>query len=121
MHTSISKLLQKLMSKPVILLVDPEPEVLWAIKADLQRQYNGRFKILQAESYIFALEKLKQLQEQNNSVTLLVVEQQSSKIASMEFLKVVREMFPKAKRFLLTVHDTDEIPNQLPLPKALVV
>jgi len=27
------------MAKPVILVVEPDPEVLWAIKDDVQRQY----------------------------------------------------------------------------------
>ncbi len=109
------------MIKPVILVVNPEPEVLWAIKDDLQRKYNGNFRVLQTDSETTALKRLKQLQEQNDLVTLLVVEQQKSQMAGKDFLKSVMEIFPKAKRVLLTVYDTDDVPIQLPLPKAVVV
>jgi len=48
------------MAKPVIVMVDPDPEVLWAIKGDLQRGMNS-FRMLRADSDATALETLKQL------------------------------------------------------------
>ncbi len=109
------------MDKPVILVVDPEPEVLWAIKNDMQRMYSNAFQVLRSDSDKNALEKLKQLQKQNNSATLFVVEQQSSEMAGMVFLKAVMEMFPKAKQFLLTAYDTDDISSRLPVSRAVVI
>ena len=112
------------MTQSVILIVDPEPEVLLAIKDDLQRQYNDKLEVLQADSDSAAIEKLKKLkkiQEQKKSVTLFVVEQQNSQIAGMDFLNMVMAIFPKAKQVLFKVHDTDGLPNQLPLLNAVVV
>ena len=109
------------MAKPVILVVDPAPEVFWAIKSDLQQQYSDRFRVLQADSDATALETLKQLKEGKESVTLFVVKQQRSHMTGIEFLKAAIELFPKAKRFLLTVYGTDDAPIRIPLQKAVVV
>lgn len=111
------------MIQSVILLVDPKPEVLSAIKDDLQRQYNDKLQVIQADSDSAALEKLKKLKKnkKKKSVTLFVVEQQNSQIAGMDFLKMAIEIFPKAKQFLLRIHDNNDLPNQLPLLNAVVV
>jgi thioredoxin reductase (NADPH) len=109
------------MAKPVILVVEPDLEVLWAIKGDLQRQYEDRFRVLQADSDATALETLKQLKECKECVTLFVVEQQSSLMTGLQFLKAARKLFPRAKRVLLTVYDTNDAPIRVPLQKAIVV
>ncbi len=109
------------MIKPVILVVDPEPEILWAVKDDLQQKYNGNFQLIRANSDTATLEKLRQLQKQNDLTTLFVVEQQSSQMTGAEFLNLVIKMFPKAKQFLLKIHDTDDVPCYLPLLKAVIV
>jgi len=44
------------MAKPVIVMVDPDPEVLWAIKGDLQRQYEDS-GCCEADSDATALER----------------------------------------------------------------
>lgn len=112
------------MIQPVILIVDPEPEVLLAIQDDLQRQYNDRLQVLRTNSDSAALEQLKTFKknsEQNNFVTLFVVEQQNSQITAMEFLKIVIEMFPKAKQFLFKVHDVNDFTTRLPLSNAVII
>ena len=108
------------MAKPLILMFDPNPEVLWAVKNDLQRQYEDRFQVVRADSDTTALETLKQLKE-CESVTLFLVEQQRSYMTGMEFLKATLKLFPKAKRFLLTAYDTDDVPSRVPLQKVMVI
>lgn len=108
------------MAKPLILMVDPNPEALWAIKNDLQRQYEDRFQVVRADSDTGAFETLKQLKE-CELVTLFLVEQQKSHMTGTEFLKATMKLFPKAKRFLLTVYDTDDVPIRVPLQKVMVV
>ena len=109
------------MAKPVIVMVEPDPEVLWAIKGDLQRQYEDNFRVLRADSDATALETLKQLKECKECMTLFVVEQQRSNMTGMQFLLAAWKLFPKAKRVLLTVYDTNEAPIRVPLQKAIVV
>jgi thioredoxin reductase (NADPH) len=107
------------MAKPVILVVDPSPEVLWAIKGDLQRQYEDCFQVVRADSDATALEKLKHLKECNEWVTLFVVEQQRSRMTGMEFLEAAMMLFPKAKRVSITVYDSDDASIRVPLQKAM--
>lgn len=99
----------------VILLVEPETEVLWAIKENLMRYQEREFKIYSADCDSAALEKLKQLKQCNDSLALFVVKQQNSPITGKEFLQTVMETFPTAKRLMLNLYDDDDIPARMPL------
>ena len=57
-------------TKPVILTVDDDPEVLRAIERDLRQQYGGLFRVLRADSGAAALEILKQVKLRNEPVAL---------------------------------------------------
>ncbi|KJH70347.1 response regulator [Aliterella atlantica] len=105
----------------VIVLVEPETGVLWAIKENLMRQFQREFKIYSADSDPAALEKLKQLQQCNDSLALFVVKQQNSPITGVEFLQLVMETFPTAKRLLLNLYDDDDIPARIPLLQTLEI
>lgn len=109
-----------LMTKPVVLIVEPDDEILWAIKDDLQRQYEDCLQVLHVDSDTMTFEMLKQLKE-CKCVTLLVVEQQKSQMTGIDFFKTAMEWFPKAKRVLITVHDTNDASVRVPLQKAVVV
>lgn len=108
------------MKKGVILMVEPETEVLWAVKEDLMRQCDRKLKIYSADCDPEALEKLKQLQTCNDSVALFVVNQQKSSITGIEFLEIVMKTFPTAKRLLLNVYD-DDIPSRMPLLQTVTI
>jgi len=56
------------MAKPVILVVEPDPEVLWAIKDDVQREDRFRYTSGLRRN---RLETLKQLKECKECMTLL--------------------------------------------------
>ena len=58
-------------TKPVVLTVDDDPEVLRAIERDLRRQYADRYRVLRADSGEAALETLRQLKTRNDPVALL--------------------------------------------------
>lgn len=105
----------------VILVVEPEAEVLWAIKENLMRQFQHEFKIYSADCDTAALEKLKQLKKCNDSLALFVVKQQNSPIAGTEFLQMVMETFPTAKRLLLNLYDDDDIPARMPLLQTVAI
>jgi len=108
------------MIKGVILMVEPETEVLWAVKENLMRQCDRKLKIYSVDSDPEALEKLKQLQTCNDSVALFVVKQQKSSITGMEFLEIVMKTFPTAKRLLLNSYD-DDIPSRMPLLQTVTI
>ncbi|RAM49842.1 MAG: fused response regulator/thioredoxin-disulfide reductase [Hapalosiphonaceae cyanobacterium JJU2] len=97
------------MAKPVLITIDDDPEVLRAIERDLRREYGENFRVLRAESGQMALETLRKLKLRNHPVALLLVDQRMPNMTGVEFLEQAMEIFPDAKRALLTAYaDTDE-------------
>jgi thioredoxin reductase (NADPH) len=92
------------MPSPAILTVDDEPEVLRAVERDLRRQYGKNYRILGADSGATALELLKQLKERGDSVALILCDQRMPQMSGLEVLGASMEIFPSAKRALLTAY-----------------
>ncbi|HEY9695928.1 MAG TPA: FAD-dependent oxidoreductase [Trichocoleus sp.] len=96
------------MAKPVVLTVDDDPDVLQAISRDLRHQYGDRFRIVRADSGQAALEALEQLKLRNEFVALFLVDQRMPQMNGVEFLEQALDLYPNAKRALLTAYaDTD--------------
>ncbi len=96
------------MPKPVIWTVDDDPDVLRAVERDLRRQYGDRYKVISADSGNSALEAVKQLKLRNEAVALFLVDQRMPRMSGVEFLEKAMELYPDAKRALLTAYaDTD--------------
>jgi thioredoxin reductase (NADPH) len=96
------------MAKPVIWTIDDDPDVLRAVERDLRRQYGDRYKVISADSGASALEGVKQLKLRNETVALFLVDQRMPAMSGVEFLEKAIELYPDAKRALLTAYaDTD--------------
>jgi thioredoxin reductase (NADPH) len=96
------------MPKPVIWTVDDDPDVLRAVERDLRRHYGDRYKVISADSGVSALEATKQLKLRNEPVALFLVDQRMPRMSGVEFLEQAIELYPDAKRALLTAYaDTD--------------
>jgi thioredoxin reductase (NADPH) len=96
------------MAKPVIWTIDDDPDVLRAVERDLRRHYGDRYKVISADSGASALESTKQLKLRNEPVALFLVDQRMPRMSGVEFLEKAIELFPDAKRALLTAYaDTD--------------
>jgi thioredoxin reductase (NADPH) len=95
-------------TKPVIMTVDDDPEVLQAVARDLRQEYGDRFRVIRAESGSSALEALEQIKLRNQPVALFLVDQRMPQMSGVEFLEQAISMFPDTKRALLTAYaDTD--------------
>ena len=92
------------MDKPVILTIDDDPAVLQAIARDLRKQYGDRFRIVRADSGAAALEVTQQLKLRGSTVALFLADQRMPGMSGVEFLNQGSEVFPKAKRALLTAY-----------------
>jgi len=92
------------MPSPAILTVDDEPEVLRAVERDLRRQYGKSYRILGADSGATALDLLKQLKDRGDSVALILADQRMPQMSGLEVLGASMEIFPSAKRALLTAY-----------------
>src|SRR3712207_2608418 len=96
------------MAKPVILAVDDDPQVLRAVERDLRRKYAREYRVLRADSGESALDALDKLKLRGDPVALFLVDQRMPRMTGVEFLEKAVEMFPEAKRDLLTAYaDTD--------------
>jgi thioredoxin reductase (NADPH) len=92
------------MLKPVILSVDDDPAVLQAVARDLRQQYGDRFRIVRADSGGSALDTTQQLKLRNEAIALFLVDQRMPQMSGVEFLEQASEIFPEAKRVLLTAY-----------------
>jgi thioredoxin reductase (NADPH) len=96
------------MAKPVIFTVDDDPEVLRAIERDLRTNFGKEYRVVRAESGQSALDALKQLMLRNEPVALILSDQRMPGMNGVEFLEKARDLYPGAKRALLTAYaDTD--------------
>src|ERR671910_314691 len=94
--------------RPVLLTVDDDPNVLRAIERDLRQQYGNRFRILKTDSGQKALELVKQLKLRNEALALLLVDQRMPHMSGVVFLEEAMNIFPDAKRVLLTAYADTE-------------
>ncbi|MDY7016413.1 MAG: response regulator, partial [Cyanobacteriota bacterium] len=92
------------MDKPVILAIDDDPAVLQAVARDLRAQYGDRFRIVRADSGSKALEAVQQLKLRGDTVALFLADQRMPQMSGVEFLTQATEIFPTAKRALLTAY-----------------
>jgi thioredoxin reductase (NADPH) len=96
------------MSKPVILTVDDDTEVLQAIARDVRRGYGEQFRVIRADSGARALDVLRQLKVANDPVALMLVDQRMPGMTGIELLSEARQLYPEAKRALLTAYADTE-------------
>jgi thioredoxin reductase (NADPH) len=96
------------MKKPAILTVDDDVDVLRAVERDLRREYGTEYRIVRADSGAAALELLQELKRRGEASALLLVDQRMPAMTGVEFLQQAVEIYPEAKRVLLTAYaDTD--------------
>jgi thioredoxin reductase (NADPH) len=92
------------MAKPILLSVDDDADVLRAIERDLRTHYGASYRVLASDGPEQALDLLKQLKVRNDSVALLLADQRMPKMDGVAFLKEAMQIFPDAKRALLTAY-----------------
>ena len=92
------------MAKPILLSVDDDSDVLRAIERDLRAHYGSEYRVIGSDSPIGALELLNQLKLRNDGVALLLVDQRMPLMDGVGFLQEARQIFPEAKRALLTAY-----------------
>jgi thioredoxin reductase (NADPH) len=92
------------MAKPILLSVDDDPDVLRAIERDLRTQYGADYRVIGSESPEKALDILKQLKLRSDSVALMLADQRMPRMNGVEFLQEGMQIFPEAKRALLTAY-----------------
>jgi thioredoxin reductase (NADPH) len=96
------------MGKPVLLSVDDDPGVSRAVARDLRRKYGEDYRVLRASSGPEALDALRELKLRGDTVVALLADYRMPDMNGIEFLEKAMDLFPRARRALLTAYaDTD--------------
>ena len=96
------------MSKPTIMTVDDDPQVLAAITRDLVNQYGADYRIVRASSGREALDVLTKLTLRDELLALIAADQRMPEMTGIEMLQQAQPHAPGAKMLLLTAYaDTD--------------
>ncbi len=96
------------MANPAILTVDDDPAVSRAVARDVRRQYGDRYRVVRAGSGAEALEALREIKLRGDRVALLLADYRMPQMNGIEFLEAAMDLFPLARRVLLTAYaDTD--------------
>ena len=96
------------MTKPILLVVDDDANVLSAVARDLRRHYGRDYRILRADSGTAALELLGELKGRGEPVALMLSDQRMPKMDGVTFLSEAMKYHPKSKRALLTAYADTE-------------
>jgi thioredoxin reductase (NADPH) len=96
------------MSKAVILAIDDDSAVLNAVERDLRQKYGRQYRVIKSDSGGQALGVLSQLKERNETVALFVVDQRMPAMTGIQFLEKARQIFPEARKVLLTAYSDTE-------------
>ena len=96
------------MSKPVILAVDDDPEVLNAVERDLRQHFRVDYRIIKVGSGRHALETTQQLKKRGSMVALFLVDERMPEMTGTQFLQEAIKLYPDSKKVLLTAYADTE-------------
>jgi thioredoxin reductase (NADPH) len=96
------------MARPILLAVDDDISVLEAVVQDLRRQYGADYRIMRAASGQAALDTLAQVKVRQEPLALIVSDQRMPGMTGVDFLERSRELYPDARRVLLTAYADTE-------------
>ena len=96
------------MTKPVILVVDDDHEVLAAVERDLRQHYRQGYRVVAAKTSHQALETAQELKKRGTPIALFLIDQRMPEMTGTELLREVRKLHPDAKRTLLTAYADSE-------------
>src|SRR5215471_13291980 len=87
--------------RPVIMVVDDEPDALAAMLDALTRRFGGDYRVIPDLSAPAALDAVAKIKEGNEEIALVIADQRMPEMTGREFLGRVRSIVPMAKRALL--------------------
>lgn len=96
------------MPRPILFAIDDDTSVLEAVVQDLRRQYGKEYRIVRAAGGQAALDTTIQLRERGESIALFLSDQRMPGMTGVDFLTRAIDLYPDAKRVLLTAYADTE-------------
>ena len=94
--------------KPIIFSIDDDLQVLRSLKSDLRSEFKQEYRIISTDSAKEALSSLLEMKKKGEEVALFISDQRMPEMPGVDFLEKAREIYPDARRVLLTAYsDTD--------------
>ena len=107
------------MTRPVLVVVDDDSDVLAALHAALARRYGADYQILAERSPEAALQTLVRLRQDDVAVAVIIADQWMPHMTGLDLLARARQLHPSARRLLL-VGVWDRSANQ-PMSQAMTL
>ncbi|MFB4319877.1 FAD-dependent oxidoreductase [Actinomadura sp. 21ATH] len=96
------------MSLPILLTVDDDPSVSRAVARDLRRRYGRDYRVMRAASGADALDALREIKLRGETVAAILADYRMPQMNGIEFLEQAMDLFPHARRALLTAYADTE-------------
>jgi thioredoxin reductase (NADPH) len=87
--------------RPVIIVVDDEPDSLAAMLDALTRRFGGDYRVVPHLSARAALVAVTKIKEEKEEIALIIADQRMPEMTGREFFGQVRSVVPTAKRALI--------------------
>ncbi len=91
-------------ARTAILTVDDDPGVSRSVARDLRRRYGEQHRIVRAESGPAALDALREMKLRGDELALILADYRMPQMSGIEFLERAMELYPLARRVLLTAY-----------------
>jgi thioredoxin reductase (NADPH) len=91
-------------NRPALLVVDDDPQVLAAVRRDLRSRYSGSYSVVGSSSGEEALATIRELKARGDSLAMVISDQRMPGLQGTDVLAQSREIYPLARRVLLTAY-----------------
>ena len=92
------------MNKPILLIVDDDAQVLAAVRRDLRARYRESYMVICTSSGEEALTTIRELKARGDSLAIVISDQRMPGMHGTEVLARSRDIYPLARRVLLTAY-----------------
>jgi thioredoxin reductase (NADPH) len=91
-------------TKPALIVVDDDPQVLAAVRRDLRSRYRESYTVISASSGEEALSTVRELKSRGDELAMVISDQRMPGLQGTDVLAQSRETYPTARRVLLTAY-----------------
>ncbi len=96
------------MDKPVIVTVDDDPGVSRAVARDLRRRYGQSYRIVRADNAPQGMDSVREMRLRGDDVAAILADYRMPQMNGVEFLEQAMDLYPHARRVLLTAYADTE-------------